>query len=82
MQVNLEQKPKTYVVINPVAGVSQLEIVRERVQSALQERDIPLEIYETTGKEDLRLLIRDKVQQGFKLFISFNSSWLSRLLPA
>jgi len=70
MQVNLEQKPKTYVVINPVAGVSQLEIVRERVQSALQERDIPLEIYETTGKEDLRLLIRDKVQQGFKLFIS------------
>jgi YegS/Rv2252/BmrU family lipid kinase len=70
MKVNLEQKPKTYIVINPVAGVSQLEIVRERIESALQERDIPCEIYETTGKEDLRQLIRDAVQQGYKLFIS------------
>ena len=49
-----KQKPKTYVVVNPVAGVSQLEIVRERIQSALQARDIPFEIYETTGKENLR----------------------------
>jgi YegS/Rv2252/BmrU family lipid kinase len=70
MKVNLEQKPKTYVVINPVAGLSQLEIVRERVQSALQEREIPFEIYETTGKEDLREMVRDKIQQGFKLFIA------------
>lgn len=70
MQVNLEEKPKTYVVINPVAGVSQLEIVRERIQSALQERDIPFEIYETTGKEDLRQMVSDAVQQGYKLFIS------------
>lgn len=70
MQVNLEQKPKTYVVINPVAGVSQLEVVRERIRAALQERDIPFEVYETTGKEDLRQMIRDAVKQGFKLFIS------------
>jgi diacylglycerol kinase family enzyme len=70
MKVNLEQKPKTYVVINPVAGLSQLEIVRERVQSALQEREIPFEIYETTGEEDIRQMVRDKIQQGFKLFIA------------
>ncbi|MBN2118473.1 MAG: diacylglycerol kinase family lipid kinase [Anaerolineales bacterium] len=70
MQVNLEEKPKTYVVINPVAGLSQLEVVRERIQAALQERDIPCEIYETTGKEDLRQMIRETVQQGYKLFIS------------
>jgi len=70
MKVDLEAKPKTYVVINPVAGVSQLEIVRERVQSALGERDIPFEVYETTGEEDIRQMIHEKVQQGFKLFIS------------
>ncbi|MGB8981184.1 MAG: diacylglycerol kinase family protein, partial [Anaerolineales bacterium] len=70
MQVDLEQKPKTYVVINPVAGLSQLETVRERIQTAMQERDIPFEIYETTGEEDLKQMVRDKVQEGFKLFIS------------
>jgi diacylglycerol kinase (ATP) len=70
MQVNLEQKPKTYVVINPVAGVSQLEVVRGRVQAALEEREIPFEVYETTGKENIMEMVREKVQQGFKLFIS------------
>lgn len=70
MQVNLAEKPKTYVVINPVAGVSQLEIVRARIQAALEQREIPCEFYETTGKEDLRQMVRDKVKAGFKLFIS------------
>lgn len=70
MQVDIQQKPKTYVVLNPVAGVSQAEMVRERIQSALQAREISFEIYETTGKEDLKQHIRDAVKQGFKLFIS------------
>jgi len=70
MQVDLQEKPKTYVVINPVAGLSQLETVRDKIESALQERDIPCEIYETTGEEDLKQHIRDAVKQGFKLFIS------------
>lgn len=70
MQVNLEQKPKTYVVINPVAGVSQLEVVRDRIQVALQQREIPFEIYETTGEENLRQMVSEAVQQGYKLFIS------------
>jgi YegS/Rv2252/BmrU family lipid kinase len=70
MQVDIQQKPKTYVVLNPVAGVSQAETVRERIQSALQAREIPCEIYETTGEEDLKEHVRDAVKQGFKLFIS------------
>jgi diacylglycerol kinase (ATP) len=70
MKIDFEQKPKTYVVINPVAGLSQVETVREKIESALQARDIPCEIYETTGNEDLRQQVRDAVQQGFKLFIS------------
>jgi len=72
MQVDIQQKPKTYVVLNPVAGVSEPGTVRGKIESAFQERDIPVEIYETTGQkgEDIRQLVRDAVKQGFKLFIS------------
>lgn len=72
MQVDIQQRPKTYVVLNPVAGVSEPGNVREKIESALQERDIPFEIYETTGSKDenIRQLVRDAVKQGFKLFIS------------
>jgi diacylglycerol kinase (ATP) len=70
MQVDVRQKPRTYVVINPVAGVSQAEIVREKIQAALEARDISLEIYETTGEEDLKQHVREAVKQGFKLVFS------------
>jgi diacylglycerol kinase (ATP) len=70
MQVDIQQKPKTYVVLNPVAGVSEPGTVREKIQSALQARDIPLEIYETTGEEVLKQHIRQAVRQGFELFIA------------
>jgi len=70
MQVDIQQKPKTFVVVNPVAGVSQPEAVRARIEAAFQSRDIPFEIYETTGNEDLRQKVRRAVQQGFKLFVS------------
>lgn len=72
MQVDIQQKPKTYVVLNPVAGVSEPGNVRDKIESALQRREIPLEIYETTGQKDenIRQLVRDAVKRGFRLFIS------------
>jgi YegS/Rv2252/BmrU family lipid kinase len=72
MQIDIAQRPKTYVVLNPVAGVSEPGTVRERIESALQAHDFPLEIYETTGSkdEDIRQLVREAVKRGFKLFIS------------
>jgi diacylglycerol kinase (ATP) len=70
MQVDIQQKPKTFVVVNPVAGVSQPEAVREKIETAFRSRDIPVEIYETTGKENLRQKVRTAVQQGFRLFVS------------
>jgi YegS/Rv2252/BmrU family lipid kinase len=70
MKVDISQKPKTYVVLNPVAGVSDPEAVRQSIQSGLQANDMPMEIYETTGEEDLRQHVREAVKQGFKLFIS------------
>ena len=72
MQVDIRQKPKTYVVLNPVAGVSEPVTVRERIETALQTHDIPFEVYETTGgtEEDIKRLVRDAVKRGFQLFIS------------
>jgi diacylglycerol kinase (ATP) len=72
MQVDMQQKPKTLVVLNPVAGISEPGAVRERIESALGAREVPFEIYETTGQndEDIRQLVRDAVRREFKLFIS------------
>lgn len=70
MKVNLEEKPKTYIVVNPVAGLSQLEVVRETIQTALEARGIPYEFYETTGKDNLKKQIREAIAQGFKLFMA------------
>jgi YegS/Rv2252/BmrU family lipid kinase len=72
MQVDMQQKPRTYVVLNPVAGVSEPGTVRERIEAALHMHDIPCEIYETRGgtDEDIKQLVSDAVKQGFQLFIS------------
>ena len=72
MHVDIQQKPKTFVVLNPVAGVSEPGTVREKIEMALQTHDLPFEIYETTGQdnEDIRQLVGNAVKQGFKLFIS------------
>src|SRR6266508_3090099 len=70
MQVDIQQKPKTFVVVNPVAGVSQLETVREKIESAFQSRDIPFEIYETTGNENVRQKVRSAVKKCFQLYVS------------
>jgi YegS/Rv2252/BmrU family lipid kinase len=70
MKVNLEEKPKTYIVVNPVAGLSQLEVVRETIQAALEARRITYEFYETTGKDNLKKEIQEAIAQGFKLFMA------------
>jgi len=70
MKVDVLQKPKTFVVVNPVAGASQPEAIREKIEAALRSRDIPFEIYETTGEENLRQKVSHAVQQGFQLFVS------------
>lgn len=70
MQVDIQKKPKTFVVINPVAGTSQAGTVREIIQEALQAREIPFDVHETVEDEVLRERVREAVRQGFELFIS------------
>lgn len=70
MQINLEHSPKTYVVINPVSGMLEPDIKRQTIQSALEARNITFEMYETTGKENIRQVIHEAVQKGFELFLA------------
>lgn len=70
IQVNFERGPKTFVVMNPVSGTMQPEVKRQTIRSALESRNIPFEIYETTGKEKIRDLVQEAVRRGFELFIA------------
>ena len=55
MQNNFQDKLKTYVVINPVAGTLRPETGRETIQSTLEAHQVTFELYETTGKETTRM---------------------------
>lgn len=70
MQVDIQQRPKTFVVMNPVAGTLEPAIVREKLQSKLGEHQVPFEIYETTPESNPKQIVRDAVRQGFKLFLA------------
>jgi diacylglycerol kinase (ATP) len=68
--VNDQHNPKTYVVINPVSGTLPPDTVRETIRSRLQAHNVTFEIYETTGKENVRHVVREAVQKGFELFLA------------
>ncbi len=72
MQFDIRQRPKTFVVLNPVAGVLEPGSVREKIESAFREHDIPLEFYESTGDEDedIRQTVNEAVAKGCRLFVS------------
>lgn len=70
MQVEIQQTPKTFVVLNPVAGTAEVAVVRAKIQSKLEAHDIPFEIYETTSESDPKQKVRDAVRRGFKLFLA------------
>ncbi len=64
MQTALDQKLKTFVVMNPVAGQKEPGSVQETLRSRLEDEQIPYEIYETTGKENLREVVERAVREG------------------
>lgn len=65
-----ERRLKTYVVQNPVSGLSDAETIREKIREVMDEHQIPFEIYETTGKEELREVVKAAINNGFEQFIA------------
>ena len=65
-----ENRLKTFVVQNPVSGLSDAPTIREKISRVMDEYQIPFEIYETTGKEDLHAIVTTAIQNGFERFIA------------
>ncbi len=61
---------RTYIVHNPVSGTTEAEAARERIHQIMNEHQIPFEIYQTTGKEDIRDIVRDAIKNGFERFVA------------
>ena len=66
----MAQELRTYVVQNPVSGLSDAPTIRDKISRAMEEYQIPFEIYETTGKEDLYKVVKAAIQKGFERFVA------------
>src|SRR5215216_1094100 len=66
----MEIRLKTFVVQNPVSGLSDAPTIHEKFQQAMNEHQIPFEIYETTGKEDLGDVVQTAIKNGFERFVA------------
>ena len=65
-----QDRSKTYVILNPVAGMTDARLARRRVDAAMESRHLEYEIYETGGGEDLQKSIRDAWGRGFERFLA------------
>jgi len=65
-----EKQLKTYVVQNPVSGLSDAPTIRDKISQVMLEHQIPFEIYQTTGKEDLHEIVKAAIKKGFERFVA------------
>jgi YegS/Rv2252/BmrU family lipid kinase len=70
MQTSIGQKVKTFVVWNPVAGQRDSEDVHHIIESRLLEQGAEFEIYETTGKENIREVVEQALGRGANLVLA------------
>src|ERR1041384_4520824 len=68
--MEIEKQLKTYVVQNPVSGLSDAPTIHAKISQVMQENQIPFEIYETTGKEDLHEIVKAAIKKGFERFVA------------
>src|SRR6266498_1205684 len=68
--MEVEKQLKTFVVQNPVSGLSDAPTIREKISHVMDENQIPFEIYETTGKEDIHEVVKTAIKKGFERFLA------------
>lgn len=61
---------KIFVVLNPVAGQSKPETIRQALDRHLVQNNHSYEVYETTGQEQLSDVVRAAVDEDFDLFVA------------
>jgi diacylglycerol kinase (ATP) len=70
MQTNPETAPKTFVVMNPVAGQREAQEVQEMIESKLRAQGVPFEIYTTKAEENVREVVEAALKRGFKMVMA------------
>src|SRR5689334_1937008 len=68
--MGIEKQLKTYVIQNPVSGLSDAPTIRAKISQVMDEYQIPFEIYETTGKDDLYEIVKAAIKNGFERFVA------------
>ena len=66
---------KTFVVLNPVAGKIDPVEVHNKIEHTLRKHDIPHQIMETSKGEDLHLVVKKALDQGFERFVAVGGGW-------
>jgi YegS/Rv2252/BmrU family lipid kinase len=61
---------KVFVVLNPVAGHSDVKAIREALARHLGASGIPYQIYETRGDERLADILEPAIGKGFDTFVA------------
>jgi diacylglycerol kinase (ATP) len=61
---------KTYVILNPVAGMTDAQLARCRIEAAMRSRRVFHEIYETCAGDDLQKIIYCARERGFERFLA------------
>lgn len=59
-----------FVVLNPVAGQSEPGQVMDLLERARSAGRLTYDLYETTGKEDLRLVVKQALEKQFDLVLA------------
>jgi diacylglycerol kinase (ATP) len=65
-----QDRKQVLLVYNPVAGQDDAGASRQRIEDRLKEKDWELEIYETTGEENLPAVVKERVSQGIDMVVA------------
>jgi YegS/Rv2252/BmrU family lipid kinase len=61
---------RAFVVLNPVAGHAQVDVVREALARHLRPAGISYEVYETSGEERIADVLRSALEGEFDAFVA------------
>jgi YegS/Rv2252/BmrU family lipid kinase len=61
---------KAFVVLNPVAGQCDVDVVRQALEQQFAKTNWTHEVYETTGQERVAEIVHAALGRGFELFVA------------
>jgi YegS/Rv2252/BmrU family lipid kinase len=65
-----ERRSRVFVVLNPMAGTSAAEVIRQTLDRHFDDSAWEKEIYETTGDERVADVVREALPKGYALVIA------------